>query len=167
MRRPDGKIDAGNSLHGHGMGSQFLIDIIADPRPEAFQLLLRDLRLKIVGILPAGRISTVKGHLQCIRRNPFSRNQGRKKARLILQFHWVRFLSAYNTDGCCRGNKCLNQDALIRDLCSQKTVRVIGLRISDCLDLCPVHQVIQSFVHPNTPPLVSFILRGTSAPPLS
>ena len=59
------------------------------------------------------------------------------------------------------------EDALIRDLCSQKTVRVIGLRISDCLDLCPVHQVIQSFVHPNTPPLVSFILRGTSAPPLS
>ena len=142
--RPYCKVNAGYALDGHRMRSQLFVDIITDPGRKLLLLLHSNLCVKGIRIIEFLGFSLFVYGFHLVLRYLLSRNQHRKKAGFIFQFHLVFFpvLCSQDLSLCSSRKKALDQNALLCHPWSQDLFRLVFLRINNCLNLRPVHHII-------------------------
>ena len=81
---------------------------------------------------------------QRIGRDFFPRKQNSEKPCFILADHFSLFSVADRMYGCagCPGEKCLDQNTILRYTRSQDVSWMILLRIDHSFNLCPIHIIV-------------------------
>ena len=136
---PHGKQHALYPVYGHGMGSQLFINLIVHACVKFFQLLLRDLIGKAVGIPDLRLRSVVVGHPERIGRHRLSRHQSSEKPFFVRHLHGIGACAHFHFYTLSRGNKRLDQHASVHRVGAQQIFRMTGLRINHFLYPGPVH----------------------------
>ena len=151
---PYGKIHALHPVNRHGMGAHFFIDGIVNAGSKFLYILVRVQRCKGIGVVNLLLSAALVLHKKRVGRHALSRNQHRKKSRLIRHLHGV-FLSIareFYRNGHCCGDKCLNEQSILRHMRPQELMGIGSLRVNQLLNPCPVHLIVQFLFHQFIPP---------------
>ena len=144
IRCPDCEVNTTDAVDFYRMCTQLLIDRIADAIFKLFLFLLGKLHRIGVWIVMLHLVSVAIPIDQSIRRDFFPRKQNSEKPCFILADHFSLFSVADRMYGCagCPGEKCLDQNTILRYTRSQDVSWMILLRIDHSFNLCPIHIIV-------------------------